>query len=145
MTGQLCKSFLMMKKITPLFDGEFKNIVCKINPEPETHIDIVHTFLISMHHLQSQIHLLRKERVSSATAAILLRIEGTREQKYTEANGEGPTPQDHHIQQAEAMSKMTISIMDNHIGGINWSLWSEKTFDQKRRLKWKLSFEDLRT
>ena len=43
------------------------------------------------------------------------------------------------------MLKMTISMMDSHIGRINWSVWSEKDFDVKVRLKWKPSQEDRMT
>ena len=56
-------------------------------------------------------------------AGILIRMEGARERKFTNANGEGPTPQDQQAQEVAAISSMTINMMDQHIGKISWSFW----------------------
>ena len=94
-------------------------------------MDRFHTFLFNLHHVESQIYLLCKERVSAVVDATLLRMERTREQKYSAASGEQPSPQNQHNQQAKAISKITIQIMDSQLGRINWSLWSEKNCKAK--------------
>ena len=64
------------------------------------------------------------------------RMEGTGERNFLDANGEGPTPQP---QQAAALTCKTVSMMYHCICKINLSLWSDKTFDAKDKLKWKPS------
>ena len=101
--------------------------------------------IINNLHLQEwQLYLVRRERVSAKIAQALAKwdVKNKEVKVSRSAEDQGSLTVD---RTQEAMAQMTRRMLDAQMGRISWSLWSEKSFDEKDRLVWKPSTKQLQS
>ena len=97
----------------------------------------------TLHHCQSQLYLVRRERVSAKIAQALVQWDkSNKEVKVSRLSEDKNSPTLDKTE--EAMAQMTRRMLDAHKGKISWSLWNKKQFEEKDHWVLKPSTEQLR-
>ena len=87
------------------YEHEFANLVYRLDPEPEDHMSQVYQLLNSLHPCESQLYLVRQERVSAKISQALIQWDKSKKElKLRAVEGKDIPQQD---RQQEAMVNMT--------------------------------------
>ena len=115
----------------------------RLEHKPEDHLSHIYQIFNNLHHQESQLYLVRRERVSAKIAQTLVRWDVKNKEFKVSRSSEdqGRLMMD---RTQEAMDQMTGRMLDAQMGRMSWSLWNEKSFDERDKLVWKPSTEQLR-